>query len=142
MSCTKQEIERKRVAAIQKRQSKISNSLPQRNIPQSSNNFSPSKSNIFNPLPSSSSAGPNKPISLNQQRQFHPYQKPEVNSKADNSIVINAKVISGTVYLISEERFEVNPSEFCVPLINIFKTIPSRSYGNYSISFKLISKAQ
>lgn len=122
MSCSKQEIEQKRLAAIQKRQ----------------NNIEKSKLNVNDVLSSpetckirqsgTSGAGPLRAdVNTNSHKTFHPYTKPECSSKSDP--IILSKVVSGTVYLISEERFEVNPSEFCTPLINIFKTIPSRAYG-------------
>ncbi|XP_047535168.1 SWI/SNF-related matrix-associated actin-dependent regulator of chromatin subfamily A-like protein 1 [Vanessa atalanta] len=113
MACTKEEIERKRLAALQKRQEKL-------------NNKQCLRMNTFSPI--NSSAGPVK-SSAASSIGFHPYGKPE-NSKsfAENASIPSTKVVTGTVYLISEDRFEVNPSEFSAPLINIFKTIPSKTY--------------
>ncbi|XP_068617789.1 SWI/SNF-related matrix-associated actin-dependent regulator of chromatin subfamily A-like protein 1 [Battus philenor] len=106
MSCSKEEIERKRLAAIQKRQNKVASINNFENKPFVSNLKSPSSL-------------------INEQRKvFHPYKKLEHNTPE----IIPSKVVSGTIYLISENRFEVNPSEFCTPLINIFKTISSRIY--------------
>lgn len=121
MSCSKEEIERKRLAALQKRQNKVS---VKSNQPGS---------------PGNSSLSPGSPISSNYLRSgpnivnghrtfFHPYKRPETSNPENISI---SKVVSGTLYLISEDRFEVNPSEFCPPLISIFKSITSRNYGKF-----------
>lgn len=112
MSCSKEEIERKRLAAIQKRQLKLSSpSSPLGNV---------SISNTTQNSPSFTSQN------ITGRKLYHPYKKPEINETENIPVT---KVISGTIYLISEGRFEVNPSEFCVPLINIFKSLPSKCYG-------------
>lgn len=131
MSCSKEEIERKRLAALQKRQTKGSN----QNSPQTSTKINGNQSK-FEP----SKPGPVKNIassSYNLQRGFHPYAKcnPGAPSVETSSNVPVGKVVSGTVYLISGERFEVKPSEFCTPLINIFKSIPSKNFGEFSYIF-------
>ncbi|XP_052755113.1 SWI/SNF-related matrix-associated actin-dependent regulator of chromatin subfamily A-like protein 1 [Galleria mellonella] len=135
MTCTKEEIERKRLAALQKRQNKICD----QNLSPINTTIkpvgSPRNSTLLSP-------GPIKGLyNGNQSRNFHPYAKPGSSlSTLPESNVPVGKVVTGTVYLISENRFEVNPSEFCTPLINIFKTIPSKSYDantklwNFSIS--------
>lgn len=125
MACTKEEIEKKRLAALQKRQSKL---MYQNNTA----HYSPVKLN------SEASGGPSvlyyqqytpdrvKNYNYNASKTLHPYARPENNMSPPVS-----KVVSGSIYLISDNRFEVNPSEFCTPLINIFKTIPSRNYGKW-----------
>ncbi|XP_014371346.2 SWI/SNF-related matrix-associated actin-dependent regulator of chromatin subfamily A-like protein 1 isoform X1 [Papilio machaon] len=111
MSCSKEEIERKRLAAIQKRQTKLSSpNSPLGNI---------SISNTTQGSPSFTAQN------INGRKLYHPYKKPEINESENIPVT---KVVSGTIYLISESRFEVNPSEFCVPLINIFKSISSKCY--------------
>ncbi|KPI99813.1 SWI/SNF-related matrix-associated actin-dependent regulator of chromatin subfamily A-like protein 1 [Papilio xuthus] len=131
MSCSKEEIERKRLAAIQKRQTKLSSpNSPLRNL---------SISNTTQGSPSFTAQN------INGRKLYHPYKKPEIN---DSENIPVTKVVSGTIYLISESRFEVNLSEFCVPLINIFKSLPSKCYDantklwNFSIDDyeQLISK--
>ncbi|XP_060804860.1 SWI/SNF-related matrix-associated actin-dependent regulator of chromatin subfamily A-like protein 1 [Amyelois transitella] len=129
MSCTKEEIERKRLAALQKRQSKIL----------TPNQGSSPRPVLTHSSPSFQSSGPVRNFP-SQTRNFHPYSKPG-NSSNQNEIKIPVgKVITGMVYLISEDRFEVKPSEFCAPLINVFKTISSKSYDassklwNFSIN--------
>ncbi|XP_046969664.1 SWI/SNF-related matrix-associated actin-dependent regulator of chromatin subfamily A-like protein 1 [Vanessa cardui] len=129
MACTKEEIERKRLAALQKRQEKLINQqCVQNNFNKQnpSNTFSPIKS--FGAGSVKPSAGPVKP-SAGSHIGFHPYGKPESSKRfTENAFIPSTKVVTGTVYLISEDRFEVNPSEFSAPLINIFKTIPSKTY--------------
>ncbi|KAI5637782.1 hepA-related protein (HARP) domain-containing protein [Phthorimaea operculella] len=126
MSCSIEEIEKKRLAALQKRQSKV---IQQNNTATSS----PVKFQAFSsPSPSGptnqrSSVGPIKSFTNSSNKSYHPYAKPQNNGFSGNTVPVT-KVVSGTIYLVSEDRFEVNPSEFCTPLINIFKTIPSRSY--------------
>ncbi|XP_041982252.1 SWI/SNF-related matrix-associated actin-dependent regulator of chromatin subfamily A-like protein 1 [Aricia agestis] len=110
MACSKEEIEKKRLAALQKRQNVLTKPV---NIENSYTKITQNKSAFLN----------NK---LSSPINYHPYAKtksPNVNTSTPVT-----KVVSGTVYLISENRFEVNPSEFCPPLINIFKTIRSKSY--------------
>ncbi|KOB57038.1 Uncharacterized protein OBRU01_25774, partial [Operophtera brumata] len=130
MSCSSEEIERKRLAALQKRQSKISgqNSTPQFGSPAKfyGNQLLDSPStNTSRRLP-----GPLKTVTSNTPRGYHPYAKP--NSQVELNNIPVGKVVCGTVYLVSEERFEVNPSEFCTPLINIFKNSKSKLW-NFSI---------
>ncbi|KAH9640292.1 hypothetical protein HF086_001644 [Spodoptera exigua] len=121
MSCSKEEIERKRLAALQKRQNLLAN----RNTPVKTN---PAQGG--SPLPSSSnSVFKSFASSLNRS---HPYAKPKGPEGVQENKVPIGKVVTGTVYLISEDRFEVNPSEFCTPLINIFKSLPSKSYDSKS----------
>lgn len=119
MLCTKEEIERKRLAALQKRQIKTihNNTLsPDRHKSIITNNFE-------SPSVSQSKHGPVKNSPNTAHQTYHPYTR-----CVQESAVPVGKVVSGKVYLISQERFEVNPSEFCTPLINIFKSIPSKNY--------------
>ncbi|XP_047032444.1 SWI/SNF-related matrix-associated actin-dependent regulator of chromatin subfamily A-like protein 1 [Helicoverpa zea] len=122
MSCSKEEIERKRLAALQKRQQVLSHSS-------NTNQNTPSKpwpGQISSPQPCSSNGAFKSSMTSNSNRS-HPYSKPKTGRSEENNVPVG-KVVSGTVYLISEDRFEVNPSEFCAPLINIFKSLPSKSY--------------
>lgn len=123
MACTKEEIERKRLAALQKRNNKLCNP--------SKSNFNQNSPGRWNPMESGSPSPSSSYVNKTQfNSRHHPYAKVARNSEERNaSIVPVGKVVSGTMYLISEDRFEVNPSEFCTPLINIFKSMPSKSYG-------------
>ncbi|XP_023944992.2 SWI/SNF-related matrix-associated actin-dependent regulator of chromatin subfamily A-like protein 1 [Bicyclus anynana] len=123
MACSKEEIERKRLAALQKRQSKLLNE----NITLKSPINQLRKPSEWMSTTQSFNIGPVK-SNIGTPNAFHPYAKAG-NSKVESTVPVS-KVVSGTVYLISEQRFEVNPSEFCTPLINIFKSLPSRSYDS------------
>lgn len=114
MECTKEQIEQKRLAALQKRLAKNNNHVP--HAPQCTK---PSDQ------PEHLKQGQSK---NNSAHTFHPYSRPN-SSKQFTTTVPVSNVVTGSVYLISEDRFEVNMSEFCPPLINIFKTLRSRSYG-------------
>lgn len=127
MACTKEEIEKKRLAALLKRQSKLTN---QNNA---SNSFPVKLNSEASGRPSvsfyeQSTPGRVQNYNYNARKALHPYAKPECNTSMHNQMPIS-KVVCGTIYLISDNRFEVNPSEYCTPLINIFKSIPSRNYG-------------
>ncbi|XP_026732874.1 SWI/SNF-related matrix-associated actin-dependent regulator of chromatin subfamily A-like protein 1 [Trichoplusia ni] len=126
MACTKEEIERKRLAALQKRNNKLSNP--------SNSNFNQNSLGRWNPMESGSPSPSSSYVNKTQfNSRHHPYAKVPRNSEERNaSVVPVGKVVSGTMYLISEDRFEVNPSEFCTPLINIFKSMPSKSYDTKS----------
>ncbi|XP_038222560.1 SWI/SNF-related matrix-associated actin-dependent regulator of chromatin subfamily A-like protein 1 [Zerene cesonia] len=117
MACSKEEIERKRLAALEKIKNKLSQSA-QQNVNKSPG---PSYTNNFSRYPRD----------ISNSNAFHPYTRNDKNNSVESYVPVT-KVVSGTVYLISEDRFEVNPSEFCTPLINIFKTIPSKSYDTKS----------
>ncbi|CAK1555561.1 unnamed protein product [Leptosia nina] len=129
MACSKEEIERKRLVALQKIKNKTSHSQND-----STSSSASSGTSFASP---NSSIGPMRVLNKTNSPISHPYVK-KIQIK-DNQVPVS-KAVSGTVYLVSEDRFEVNPSEFCIPLINIFKTIPSKSYDsksklwNFSIS--------
>lgn len=74
----------------------------------------------------------------NSRNIAHPYASKTSPTNATNILnnkkepVVSsslAKVISCSCYMISESRFEVNPSAFNNKLIDVFRTIPSRGYG-------------
>ncbi|XP_032518835.2 SWI/SNF-related matrix-associated actin-dependent regulator of chromatin subfamily A-like protein 1 [Danaus plexippus] len=115
MECTKEQIEQKRLAALQKRLAKNNNHVP--HAPQC-----PKPSDQPEHLKQGQSKN-------NSAHTFHPYSRPN-SSKQFTTAVPVSNVVTGSVYLISEDRFEVNMSEFCPPLINIFKTLRSRSYDS------------
>lgn len=55
------------------------------------------------------------------------------NSNQQNLAPIFVVKVSCKVYMISNTRFVAQPSCFHAKLIDVFKTIPSRSYGLYAI---------
>ncbi|XP_026321507.1 SWI/SNF-related matrix-associated actin-dependent regulator of chromatin subfamily A-like protein 1 isoform X2 [Hyposmocoma kahamanoa] len=125
MACTKEEIEKKRLAALQIRQSKLTIQNNATSSPVKLNSETSSGPLVMYYPPST--PGRVKNYNHNASKTFHPYAKPECSTSMHSKMPLS-KVVSGTIYLISDNRFEVNPSEFCTPLINIFKSIPSRNY--------------
>lgn len=113
MQCTKEEIERKKREAQQKLAARNKNLLPPI---LTSNSNSPVK-HVFNTNHSSSP----------KNFKFKPYEK----TKTTSSFYNQKQPIRGTVYLISEDRFAVDLSEFSAPAVEIYKCIPSRSYSTY-----------
>lgn len=70
----------------------------------------------------------------------HPYASKgssasNVNNKTEKVVPIPCKAVTCTCYMISQSRFEVNPSAFNNKLIDVFRTIPSRGYGKESIIY-------
>lgn len=62
----------------------------------------------------------------------HPYASKASstnNFNNKNEQVVSSKVISCSCCMISQNRFEVNPSAFNNKLIDVFRTIPSKGYG-------------
>lgn len=116
MAYSKQEIENKRLAALEKIRSRTSLHL------------STSDNDSFPNNIKTDGVGPLLPNNRHKPK-FQPYERSSSHGSLSPSIQSH-KVISGTMYLISENRFEVKPSDFSEQLINIFKTIPSKIYGN------------
>lgn len=164
MACTKEEIERKRLAALQKRQIRVVNNPDRTSLSGDSNvgpiknqyvshvSFHPYAKNVKNDSnvsPSSNIATgkfyniQNKP---NLSTKTNSQQNNENNSSGSSSqfsqpILNLGQVVTAKAYLISEHRFEVSISEFCMPLINIFKSISSGQYGkiySYGLNFLMI----
>lgn len=65
-----------------------------------------------------------------KQYHFNPYDK----RKATLPFYVKTDVITVSSQLISEDRFVVNLSAFDTSVINVFRTIPSRLYGEYYIT--------
>ena len=157
MTCTKEEIERKRLAAVQKRQISLiktpdgvsSFSLDSKIGPVKKQNigthasFHPYTKNIKNDNISSSSKIGSKKFnnSKNYKKQENAEHNSSESSREWNHLFQSnqslSQVVNVKAYLISENRFEVSISEFCMPLINIFKSMPSGHYGknNFVIIF-------
>lgn len=123
---SKQEIENKRLAALEKIRAKNSSQL--------NNSFGHSQ--CFESANHNKHKGGVGPLHQNNGRnpKFQPYSRNSTVGISSTPPSLPAsppihKVVSGTIYLITEDRFEVKPSDFSEQMINIFKTIPSRSYG-------------
>lgn len=120
MQCTAEQIEEKRKLAQQRLAAKKSKS-PLLSA-QLTSNLKPSvqrvAKDIFSRNGSSSSPSP-------KHFKFKPYEKPK------NALPFYNKKepIASSFYLISEDRFAADLSEFSAPALEIFKTIPTRSYS-------------
>lgn len=126
IKCTPEQIEEKRRLAQQKLLAKknVQNGSPVAqnscNILSSDYNVVHATSDIFNQH-SSTTATQGSPKHFN----FKPYEKPKQSLpfKEKNSVV------TGSCYLVSEDRFAIDLSEYSSLAISVFKTIPTRSYS-------------
>lgn len=140
MSCTPQEIEAKRKIALERLKakqtvnvassSKTPNSFygqSNQNAPTLSNNSTKSTNKIVEkPL--------KKQRILSQPYPSNTTPSSGVSSKNANNTTLAAPFVLQTLTTCScsmttEDRFQVIPSRFHAKLIDVFKTIPSRSYG-------------
>lgn len=163
MTCTKEEIERKRLAALEKRQNKLSKNPVEKSFLSENSNFGPVRSNSenravgFHPYANRGNSHTaenvlptftkSSPVTCNRNQnnlnpttgkllgQFTDQPNSDSNKTLNSNTIKLGQTLSQSqgvnvkVYLISEHRFEVSLSEFCIPLINIFKTIPSGTFG-------------
>lgn len=130
MQCTADQIEEKRRLAQQKlaarqNQTGIVQSSPVRSF--NATNVSP-KPWV---RPEKSSWGRNGSFSSSKSHSPKPYDKPA----NPGQFYGKQNVVTGTCSLISDERFVVELSGFSQQAIEVFKTIPSRSYSKYFIIF-------
>lgn len=114
MQCTPEQIEQKKREAQQRLAAK--NKSP---LPSTSKSNQPVVQNAFNRNDSSNS----------KSFKFKPYDRP----KAVLPFYNKKEPITGSVYLICEDRFAVDLSEFNAPAVEIFKSIPSKSYSMYHV---------
>ncbi len=128
MECTAEEIAEKRRIALERLKAKkdaiakAKEALNSKSNEKESMTLATSKKIPINPYQQS-------------RAQSHPY-----GIKATSTITTNVNVkkeepkvivISCNCYIITESRFEVKPSGYSNPLINVFRTIPSRGYGMF-----------
>lgn len=130
MQCSLEQIEEKRKLAKQKLARKYSTKQINRNENKIENAFvqlGPNKSDIVRPnlmetkMLFSRNESPSKYISPVKERP-KPYEKPVINFYGKSTI-------TGTCSLISQDRFAVELSGFNTNAIELFKSIPTRSYG-------------
>lgn len=165
MQCTREEIEEKRKQALQKLASKTlpqnsntSNSKPwqpaglQRQNTASSLKFdADSRGNWKSPLKGNLRPPNAKPYSRPAFANNYENAKSSgsgLMSKAQIShghiahecspskFYGNKSIITGTCVLTSGDRFSVELSGFSSPAIDMFKSIPTRQYSKYLLSFK------
>lgn len=135
MECTAEEIAEKRRIALERLKAK-KEALAKAREPLTKTN-------------DSTALATSKKISTNPYQSTrtvsHPYanKMPSTSTttaKVEPSATIPVKVISCSCYMVSDNRFEVSPSGFSNQLINVFKTIPSRSYGIYTNRYLVFLK--
>lgn len=137
MECTPEQIAEKRRIALERL--KVKKEAIAKAREQSSTNTANSNTNVK----ASVALGTSNKITTspyqNSRNIAHPYASKMSPTNATNilnnkkepvvSSSLLAKVISCSCYMISESRFEVNPSAYHNKLIDVFRTIPSRGYG-------------
>ena len=144
MQCTPEEIElKRRQAQLKLEQKKQSNS----NIgafsnlkPSSPLQKYPSNNSFFDTSPGFSRNNSlvihshNSPLKHSITK---PYDKPKLTVPFNSG---KSEVTNGTCYLISEDRFCIDIKNYCPPAIEVFKSIPSKSYSEFSVCehFQLI----
>lgn len=126
MQCTPEQIEQKKRLAQQKLAAKNKSPLQPTKLTSNSNHLVQSVvKDIFNNKNGNSNSSP-------KSFKFKPYERPK------NVLPFYGKKepITGSVYLISEHRFAVDLSEFSAPALEIFKSIPTRSYSKCFVTHK------
>lgn len=121
MQCTPEQIEQKRREAQQKLAAKNKSPLlPPANL---TSNVKPSVEPVVRDIFNRNGGTNQSPKSF----KFKPYERP----KTVLPFYSKKEPITATVYLISEDRFAVDISEFSAAAVEIFKSIPSRSYSTF-----------
>lgn len=110
--CTPEEIEKKRVLALQRRQqAQLKGQITPGNSPARQ-----SKLNVIG----------NAVMRQNKSNnRFNPIEPRNFFSQTS--------MVTGKCYMISDHRFALETSSFVPVIIEIFKIIPSRIYGNYKL---------
>lgn len=126
------EIESKRLKALAlKNKSASSGNGPVNRIPETKKNIRFNENNLpvtsSNSWPISKSQwGKNSSGGFKQQQVQKNLNEP---IKTNNFYGINEQKITGNVHMIANDRFAVDLSKFYTPVIDVFRTIPSKSYG-------------
>lgn len=122
--CSPEEIEKKRLLALQKRQFRQAQLQKLNNSTNGSGN---------QPLPTDQISEESKhKNSTNIMRQnksnnrFNPIEPKKFFSQISS--------VTGKCYMISNNRFALETSAFVPEIIATFKTIPSRVYGDYELN--------
>lgn len=120
MECTPEEIAEKRRVALERLKAKKEAMAKAKELSSNTTGKASTASVVSTTIPTYSYQ--------NARNVSHPY----ANKMSPKNAVNNKqefKVISCSCYMISESRFEVNPSGFSNKLIDVFRTIPSKGYG-------------
>lgn len=110
--CSPEEIEKKRLLALQKRQQA---QLKAQSTPNNSSTQQQSKLND------------NKNI-MRQNKSNNRFNPIEPRNFFNQTLSV-----TGKCYMISNDRFALETSSFVPEIIEIFKTVPSRIYGKYKL---------
>ncbi|XP_066137618.1 SWI/SNF-related matrix-associated actin-dependent regulator of chromatin subfamily A-like protein 1 isoform X1 [Euwallacea fornicatus] len=132
MACSPQEIERKRQEALKKLARNNSSPIKLSNIPSH-------KSSIPHRVHHLSSSAKADVV----QKHWSPYRKKPyeitkssakpfssfvAQSKSPIEISGSSKPVTATIKLVSLNKFSVEMSSFCPPIVEVLKTVPSRNY--------------
>lgn len=120
MQCTPEQIEQKRREAQQKLAAKSKSPLLSTNL---TSKLNPSVQPVVRDIFNRNGGNSQSPKSF----KFKPYERP----KQVLPFYSKKEPITGTAYLVSEDRFAVDLSEFSAPAVEIFKSIPTRSYSKF-----------
>lgn len=115
--CTPEEIEKKRLLALQKRQQA-----------QLKGQITPGKSPV-----QQSKLNVNRNAVMRQNKSSNRF-----NPIEPRNFFSQTSTVTGKCYMISDHRFVLEISSFVPVIIEIFKTIPSRIYGHYKLSLLIV----
>ncbi|KAK5641352.1 hypothetical protein RI129_009899 [Pyrocoelia pectoralis] len=126
MQCTPQEIEQKRRLAQERLSKKVESSISSCHKNVGANLNSPLKRPNSVSLSSFHNLIAKSPSKTTHINKYTPYAKP----KPVVQFYGKTNIITGTCSLISDTRFTVELNNYSAPAVEIFKTIPSRSYDS------------
>lgn len=109
--CSPEEIEKKRLLALQKRQQA---QLKTQSTPRNSSTQQQSKKDNENIMRQNKS-----------NNRFNPIEP--------RNFFNQTLTVTGKCYMISNDRFALETSSFVPAIIEIFKAVPNRIYGNYKL---------
>ncbi|XP_017752379.1 PREDICTED: SWI/SNF-related matrix-associated actin-dependent regulator of chromatin subfamily A-like protein 1 [Eufriesea mexicana] len=141
MSYSQEEIEKKRLLALQrKKQAQLKNASinspsTKSNMPSFNNNTVANKNKLDNGT-GSSGHGSSKYVDLkakfgNNSIKNHAKfdrKKERINPISTSNFFAQKSRITGNCYMITDDRFVLETSSYFPPLVTVLKTIPSRSY--------------
>ena len=128
---SKEDIEKKRLQALaikQRKYGNLNNATKSQGVPETNKNIrsnennlpSTSKNSLFSKSESNKNSGVLK--QQFQQNRFNPM-------KAKNFYRNSDQLVIGNCYMVQNDRFAVDLSKYHPPVIDVFRTIPSKAYG-------------
>jgi len=121
--CTPEEIEKKRLLALQRRQQ---SQLKAQSTPTSNQTYQQSKLNDNEHIARQIKKNLNDNENIIRQNKTNNRFNPIELKK-----IFNPMSVTGKCYMISNDRFAIELSAFIPEIIDTFRTIPSRIYGKY-----------